>query len=116
MGIALDFDTEMKEASESSDKEKTYELPDGNIITRQRALPVPGGALSAELHWQGGFWHPRYDLPVDHEVRRRYPQGPLRQRCAFWRHDDVHGRRREDDQGVDGPRAFNDEDQGHRPP
>merc|ERR1711937_396078 len=31
--IALDFDTEMKVASESSDKEKTYELPDGNIIT-----------------------------------------------------------------------------------
>merc|ERR1712222_59077 len=31
--IALDFDTEMKSASESSDKEKTYELPDGNIIS-----------------------------------------------------------------------------------
>merc|ERR1711934_1065231 len=31
--IALDFDMEMKAASESSDKEKTYELPDGNIIT-----------------------------------------------------------------------------------
>jgi actin beta/gamma 1 len=31
--IALDFDTEMKESQESSDKEKTYELPDGNIIT-----------------------------------------------------------------------------------
>merc|ERR1712224_519606 len=31
--IALDFDTEMKAACESSDKEKTYELPDGNIIT-----------------------------------------------------------------------------------
>merc|ERR1712039_95789 len=31
--IALDYDTEMKAASESSDKEKTYELPDGNIIT-----------------------------------------------------------------------------------
>merc|ERR1719324_1497819 len=26
--IALDFDSEMKAASESSDKEKTYELPD----------------------------------------------------------------------------------------
>jgi len=25
--IALHFDTEMKEATESSDKEKTYELP-----------------------------------------------------------------------------------------
>jgi len=31
--IALDFDNEMKDANESSDKEKTYELPDGNIIT-----------------------------------------------------------------------------------
>ena len=31
--IALDFDTDMKESTESSDKEKTYELPDGNIIT-----------------------------------------------------------------------------------
>merc|ERR1712073_179010 len=30
--IALDFDTEMKNAAESSDKEKTYEWPDGNII------------------------------------------------------------------------------------
>merc|ERR1712165_549509 len=31
--IALDYDSEMKAATESSDKEKTYELPDGNIIT-----------------------------------------------------------------------------------
>merc|ERR1712178_384696 len=31
--IALDFDNEMKPSSEScSDKEKTYELPDGNVI------------------------------------------------------------------------------------
>ena len=29
--IALAFDTEMKAATESSDKEKTYALPDGNI-------------------------------------------------------------------------------------
>ena len=29
--IAVDFDTEMKAATESSDKEKTYALPDGNI-------------------------------------------------------------------------------------
>ena len=31
--ISLDFDIEMKKASESSVKEKTYELSDGNIIT-----------------------------------------------------------------------------------
>merc|ERR1712023_378467 len=31
--IAVDFDSEMRAASESSDKEKTYELPDGNTIT-----------------------------------------------------------------------------------
>ena len=31
--IALDFDTERKEAGESSDEEKTYELPDGIGIT-----------------------------------------------------------------------------------
>jgi len=31
--IALDFDTEMKNSAETSDSEKTYELPDGNIIT-----------------------------------------------------------------------------------
>merc|ERR1711881_507558 len=30
--IALDFDAEMKAAEQSTDREKTYELPDGNIV------------------------------------------------------------------------------------
>merc|ERR1711985_149913 len=30
---ALDYDAEMKLSAESSENEKTYELPDGNIIT-----------------------------------------------------------------------------------
>merc|ERR1719409_1143051 len=31
--VALDFDTDMKAALQSSDREKTYELPDGGIVT-----------------------------------------------------------------------------------
>merc|ERR1712038_2087266 len=31
--VAVDFEDEMKKADPSSDLEKTYELPDGNIIT-----------------------------------------------------------------------------------
>jgi actin, other eukaryote len=31
--VALDYDSEIKLSNESSEKEKTYELPDGNIIT-----------------------------------------------------------------------------------
>ena len=31
--VALDYDAEVKLTSESAEKEKTYELPDGNIIT-----------------------------------------------------------------------------------
>merc|ERR1739848_842049 len=31
--VSLDFDTDMENADQSSDLEKTYELPDGNMIT-----------------------------------------------------------------------------------
>ena len=49
--IALDFDTEMKAATESSDKEKTYELPDGNVWAKVRG---PIAALIA-LMWHIGW-------------------------------------------------------------
>merc|ERR1712224_938504 len=31
--VALDFDSELKAAQESPEREKTYELPDGNLVT-----------------------------------------------------------------------------------
>merc|ERR1711985_169329 len=31
--VALDFDTELKAAQARSESEKTYELPDGNLVT-----------------------------------------------------------------------------------
>jgi len=48
--IAFDIDTEMKAANQSSDKEMTYELPDGNIVT------VGSERFGCrEVHIQSGF-------------------------------------------------------------
>ena len=59
--LALDFDSEMKAASESSDKEKTYELPDGNIITvGSERFPLPGSPVPAKLPGQGGQLQPQW--------------------------------------------------------
>merc|ERR1712217_19414 len=110
--IALDFDTEMKAATETSDKEKTYELPDGNIISGQRALPMPGSVVPAELHRQGGKRHPRHDLPVHHEVRCGYPQGLVCQCGPFRWHHDVRGYRRAHDERAHSLGTLHDEDQG----
>merc|ERR1711933_220919 len=113
--IALDFDTEMKAATETSDKEKTYELPDGNIITVGSERFRPRGALPAELRGQGSQRYPRHHIPVDHEVRRRHPQGPLRERGAIRGHHHVQWHRRAHDEGVDGIGSLHDEDQGRGP-
>ena len=56
---ALDFDTEMQAATESSDKEETYEAARRHHHhCWQRALPLPRGALPAEVRGQGGQRYP----------------------------------------------------------
>merc|ERR1712205_62282 len=112
--VALDFDTEMKAAADSSEKEKTYELPDGNLVTVGNERFRCPEVLFQPLHRQGGERHPRHVVPDDHEVRRGHSQGLVRERGAVGRHDDVPGDRRADDEGAHGAGAVDDEDQGHR--
>uniref|UniRef100_A0A8D0RQF6 Actin, cytoplasmic 1 n=1 Tax=Sus scrofa TaxID=9823 RepID=A0A8D0RQF6_PIG len=81
---------------------------------RQRALPLPRGALPALLPGHGILRHPRNYLQLHHEVRRRHPQGPLRQHGAVGRHHHVPRHRRQDAEGDHGPGAQHDEDQDHR--
>merc|ERR1719172_444210 len=78
----------------------------------KRALPMPRGALPAQLYREGGERYPRHHIPVHHEVRRGHSQGPLRQRGSLGWHYDVLGHRRAHDERADGFGAFDDEDQG----
>lgn len=64
--IALDFDSEMKAATESLDKEKVYEKPDGSTITvgsERFRCPEAGFA-------RGSDWGHTADGQLNGSIRR----------------------------------------------
>ena len=83
---------------------------------RQRALPLPRGPLQPLDGRHRVGRHPRHDVQLDHEVRRRHPQGSVQQHRAVRRHDHVPWHRRPHEQGDHGARTLRHEDQGRRPP
>jgi len=68
--IALDFDTEMKAATELRQREDLRAPRWQHHHRGKRTLPLPRGSLPAKPRWQGSKRYSRHDLSIYHEMRR----------------------------------------------
>ena len=71
--VAEDFDADLAKADTSSNFEKNYELPDGQVITVGAVRFRCPEALFAQFDWKGQRGHPLFGTRIDHAMRCGHP-------------------------------------------
>lgn len=132
--VALDFDRDIALAQNASCFEKSYELPDGQIITlgnerfrcpeamfqpsligeQEKSKGHQLYKLTSLISRHGNTRHSRDHLPLHNAIRHGYQEGPVCQYGALWRKHHVPWHRRSDSEGDSGLGSRFHEDQDNR--